>query len=104
MHLKQNKLTEQEQEEEKKFEKLLKDINDVLFYLSNIEFQRHQDLGIQCELTQPIEIVLSLTDVYKFREDLEKEYEQVRVESEGNDIKRTSSIDYVVIDDPQDPD
>jgi hypothetical protein len=44
-----------------------------------------------------------------FRDDLEKEYE-VRVESEGNDVslvvptlKRTSSIDYVVIDDPQDP-
>lgn len=62
---------------------------------------------------QPIEVVLSLIDVYKFREDLEKEYnpeEGVRVESEGNDVslvlpamKRTSSVDYVVIDDPQDP-
>ena len=56
--------------------------------------------------------MLSITDVYKFRDDLEKEYctEEVRVESEGNDVslvlptmKRTSSIDYVVIDDPEDP-
>jgi hypothetical protein len=55
--------------------------------------------------------VLSITDVYKFRDDLEKEYcTEVRVESEGNDVslvlptmKRTSSIDYVVIDDPEDP-
>lgn len=69
-------------------------------------------MGTQCELTQPIEIVLSLNDVYKFREDLEKEYmpDEVRVESEGNDVSlvipalnRTSSIDYVVIDDPEDP-
>jgi len=69
-------------------------------------------LGTQCDLAQPIEVVLSLIDVYKFREDLEKEYtrEEVRVESEGNDVSlvipalnRTSSIDYVVIDDPEDP-
>lgn len=38
IHLKQKHLSPPEQEEEKKFEKLLKDINDVLFYLSNIEF------------------------------------------------------------------
>ena len=69
-------------------------------------------MGTQCDLAQPIEVVLSLIDVYKFREDLEKEYtrEEVRVESEGNDVSlvipalnRTSSIDYVVIDDPEDP-
>ena len=69
-------------------------------------------MGTQCDLAQPIEVVLSLIDVYKFREDLEKDYtsEEVRVESEGNDVSlvipalnRTSSIDYVVIDDPEDP-
>jgi hypothetical protein len=84
----------------------------VLFYLSNIEFQRHQELGTKCELTQPIEIVLAMTDTFKFRDDLEREYaNEIRVESEDNQVnlvlptkQRTSSIDYVVIDDPQDPD
>ena len=38
IHLKQKELSLPEQEEEKKFEKLLNDMNDVLFYLSNIEF------------------------------------------------------------------
>ena len=69
-------------------------------------------MGTQCDLSQPIEIVLSIIDVYKFRDDLEKEYatDEVRVESEGNDVSlvipamnRTNSIDYVVIDDPEDP-
>jgi hypothetical protein len=35
IHLKQTTMSK----EERKFEKLLKDINDVLFYLSNVEVQ-----------------------------------------------------------------
>lgn len=37
-HGTKGKRSEQESEDHKKFEKLLKDTNDVLFYLSNIEY------------------------------------------------------------------
>lgn len=70
IHLKKKKMTE----EESKFEQLLHSINACLFYLSNVKFQSDLDQGISCELGQPVEIVPSLIDVFKFRDDLMAEY------------------------------
>ena len=50
------------------------EINAVLFYLSNVEVQLCQQQAIPCPLSQPVEVILSLIDIYKFREDLENEF------------------------------
>lgn len=58
----------------KEFEELIMDVNSVLFYLSNVEVQLSQQKGEECWLVEPIEIVLSITDVFKWRDQLMDEY------------------------------
>ena len=48
------------------FEKLINDINSVLFYLSNVEVERCQATSKPSTLKQPIEIVHSITDIFKW--------------------------------------
>lgn len=72
IHVKQKTPSEQD----KNFEAFIKEVNSVLFYLSNVEFQRSQHEGVKCILSEPVEVVLSITDIYRFREDLEKDYNQ----------------------------
>lgn len=119
IHLKQKNMTV----EEKKFEKLLKDINDVLFYLSNVQVQKESEEGLPPSLRQPIEVVLSIEYIFQFSEDLDKQFRgsfgniinDERFDTDGSltsseinvllppKMNRTSSVDYVVIDDPADP-
>lgn len=92
-------------QEEKVFETLLNDANSVLFYLSNVHNQRAIAEGQEPPLKKPIEVVYSIIDVFKYADDLEKEYlgpkkEEINVyipQKKGH----TDSIDMVVIDDPK---
>lgn len=56
---------------DRQFDELLKATNSILFYLSNVEFQVCQQNGSECLLSSPIEVVLSLTNQFKWRDKLE---------------------------------
>lgn len=96
----------QPSEEELRFTALLNDVNSVLFYLSNVQNQRAIVEGREPPLKQPVEVVYSMIDVFKFQDDLEKEYLGPKKEEINVYIPKkkghTDSIDMVVIDDPKD--
>ena len=74
-----NKAQKQEMEKtlnQKNFDRLIRDINSVLFYLSNVEVTRCQQQGEECCLTEPVEIILTIIDVFKFRDQFEREWNE----------------------------
>ena len=93
-------------QEEIKFDLFLKEVNEVLYYLSNVEFQKSHESNQKCRLSAPVEVVLSITDTFKFREDLEREYTNdglrsinVVLPKAASPRKNKDSVDLIVIDD-----
>ena len=79
---------------QKNFDKLIRDINSVLFYLSNVEVTRCQQQGQECSLTEPVEIILTIIDVFKFRDQFEREWsEQQQMQSPSLRLHQQTSED-----------
>lgn len=98
IHLKPKQKTE----EDIRFENLLKDVNRILFYLSNVEVQKAQMQGHECPITQPVEVVYHIKDEYVFRDDLEAEYgmNKQNLKESIDLVLDKNQKNIVVIDDP----
>lgn len=53
------------------FENLIKEVNSILFYLSNVEFQMNPD---DCVLFEPIEVIYSMNNTFRWHDSLKPEF------------------------------